>query len=538
VVRRLALAGLCALAACAPLEQAPDFAPADPVAVLVRASLDLRGARPTTDEVLRVAADPAALDPMIDAFLQDPRFGSRMADLYAEVLLTRSEQWPVPAQGYAPDLDPVRFAASVGDEVPRMVGRVADEDLPFTDLVVGDWTMADEVLRRIWPVAPLDAAASGWAPARYTDGRPAAGALATNSLWWRYGSTFSNANRKRANAISRVFLCNDYLGRAIDFDRSVNLLDQGAVDDALRSNAGCVSCHASLDPLAGHLYGFWYFNENSPAEVSRYHPDREPLWRDLSGVEPGYYGRPSGTLRELGVHVASDPRFPQCAVQTFTEQLLRRPVTIADEDRLVAHREAFLAGGLTVRAIVRSVVASPEYRAGATDDPRAVPRKLVTADLLHDQVEALTGFRWTSQGRDLLRSEQVGFRALAGGADGVFVTRSATRPSATFLLVQERLAEAAAEHVVTSDFAGPPAAARLLRHVGPDADLPADRAAVVAQIRHLHLAIFGRDVAEDGPEVEANLALFADLRALGGPPPRAWIGLVSALLRDPDFVLY
>ncbi len=537
VTRALAL--VVALAGCAPLEASPDYAEADPTSLLVRASLDLRGVRPTVAEHERLLADPAALDAMIEEFLADPRFGDRMADVFAEVLLTRGEDWPVPPQAYGPDVDPVRYAQSVGDEIPQMVARIAAEDLPWTELVVGDWTMGDDVIRRIWPVEPLDPAAEGWAPVRYVDGRPLAGALSANSLWWRYGSTFSNANRKRANAVSRIFLCNDYLGRSIDFDRNVNLLDQGAVDDALRTSPGCVSCHASLDPIAGHFYGFWYANPNSAAEATRYHPERELLWRDISGVAPGFYGESSAGLRELGVHVASDPRFPQCAVQTFTEQLLRRPTTIADEDTLVAHREAFLEGGLTVRALARSVVHSAAYRAGATDDPRAVPRKLVTADLLHDQIEDLTGFRWTVQGgRDVIASERAGFRTLAGGADGQFVTRSATRPSATMVLVQTRLAEAAADHVVRTDLAGPPAQARLLGLVTATDDLPAQEAAIDAQIQALHLRIFGRRVAADGPEVAANLELWRELRAVGAPPERAWVGLVAALLRDPDLLLY
>lgn len=523
---------------CTPLEQSPDYSQADPAAILVRTSLDLRGIRPSLDELDRLASDPTALNTIVDDYLHDERFGARMADLYAEVLLTRGENWPVPPQAYGRGVSAVDYRASIGDEVPRMVGYVAEHDLPWTDLVLADWTMANDLLRAIWPIEVVRDGETGWTPSRYTDGRPLAGALSANSLWWRYGSTFSNANRKRANAVSRIFLCNDYLHREIDFDRSVNLLDQGAVDDALATNPGCVSCHASLDPLSGYFYGFWYLNPNVAPEVTRYHPERELLWRDVSGIEPGYYGTPSRGLSELGRHLASDARYPQCAVQNFSEQLLRRPVTLADEDRLVAHREAFLQGDLTVRSLVRSIVLSPEYRAGATDDPRAVPSKLVTADLLHDQIEGLTGFRWTTQGgRDLLRSEQVGYRTLAGGADGLYVTSSATRPSATLLLVQARLAEAAADHVVRHDLRDP-SQARMLRRVDGTETLPQGEAAIVAQIQELHRLIFGRSVAPDGPEVAANLALWSELHALTGEPQRAWVGLISALLRDPDLIVY
>ena len=65
-----------------------------------------------------------------------------------------------------------------------------------------------------------------------------------------------------------------------------------------------------------------------------------------------------------------------------------------------------------------------------------------------------------------------------------------------------------------------------------------ERAAVVAQIQRLHAAVFGRDVAADGPEVEANLELMEALLAIDDSVPGAWAGLLTALLRDPDFLLY
>ena len=534
MVRHLPLLAL-ALVACQsdPAEVEPDWPDMDGREALIRASLDLRGVRPNVDEYARLEADPDALDELIEEFLQSDRFGDRMADLYAEVFLTRTETWSVGPETYGVGITGPDFVNSVGDEVPQMVGHVARTDRPWTDMVRGDWTMANETLAAIWP---LEYSGSGWQPSRYTDARPGAGALSTNSLWWRYGSTSSNANRKRANTVSRIFLCQDYLHRPIAFDRNVNLLDEGAVEDALRTNAGCVNCHAALDPLAGYFYGFWYYNDQLTAEVTNYHPERELLWRDY-GPEPGYYGEPGFGLDELGYQLASDNRYVTCAVETVTSQLLRRDVGIDDDPRLLAHREAFLEGDLTLRSLARSVVNSPEYRAGATDDPLAVPRKLATADLLHDQIEGLTGFRWTTNGGlDLLQSERVGFRTLAGGADGVFVTQSATRPNATYVLVHSRLAEAAADFVVSRDLAS--STPRLLRLADGNETPGGDTDAIVAQIQDLHWRIFGTRVAADGPEVEANLELWTDLYELDNDAAGAWTGLVTALLRDPDIILY
>ena len=203
-------------------EAAPEM---DAVNLLIRASLDLRGVRPSVAEIASVEADPAALDLLIDSFLTDDRFGSRVRAMWAPTYLTRLDYFTVSGSAYG-IADTVGFAASVGDEPLRVLSRIAEEDLPYTDIVTGDWTMADELLAEAWKLDyPEDA--TGWQVSYYTDGRPAAGVLTTNGMWWRYLTTYSNGNRGRANAISKVLLCTDYLTKPIAFDRNVNLLEIG-----------------------------------------------------------------------------------------------------------------------------------------------------------------------------------------------------------------------------------------------------------------------------------------------------------------------
>lgn len=526
------MVGLIALVACAPeAEVARDLPPEEvpqmaAVKVLERASLDLRGVRPSVAELEAVEADPDALDAQIDTYLADPRFAERVMDLWSEVYLTRTETWSIAGSAYGQD--DVEFSTAVGDEPLRVLGHIAENDLPYTELVTGDWTMANEPLAAAWP---LDYTGSGWQKSRYTDGRPAAGVLATNGLWWRYTSTDSNANRKRANAISRIFLCNDYLSRPIDFDRNVNLLDEAAVQEALTTNPSCVNCHSSLDPIASYLFGFWWYDYSNPLEARQYFPEREQRWKTYNGTAPAWYGEPGYDLADLGQQIAADHRFPECATQQAYELLLRREVTVGDAASLVAHRNAFLRGGLTVRSLLRSVVSDPRYRAGATDEAGYVPIKMATPDLLASQVEDLTGYRWTYAGYDMMRSDAVGVRTLAGGADGYDVTAAATSPNATLVLVQERLAEAAAAYVVHEE------PSRLFT-LDFTETVESDREAVVAQIQHLHLRFFGNRVAADGPEVEAALALWSDVYAIERDPSAAWVGVVSALLRDPDLLFY
>ncbi|MFT5681614.1 MAG: hypothetical protein ACI8RZ_002520 [Myxococcota bacterium] len=508
----------------------------DSLRLLSRMSLDLRGTRPSAEEVQQVSTDPAALDDVLEDLLVDPRFGERIRLMYAEIYLTESDYFMVSADNFGIDSVP-DFLASVGQEPLRILEHVANEDMPWTEIVVGDWTRANGTLAAMFPL-DVDEDVEGWVEAHYTDARPSAGVLSTSGMWLRYTSTASNANRGRANAVSRILLCNDYLTRPLEFDRNVDLLDEDAVADAIANNPACVNCHASLDPIAGYLFGFWAFQEQSWVEVSTYHPDREMLWETYTGVSPAFYGVPGDSLADLGQQIASDSRFPACAVQQVYGLLLQRDLTLEDTDALTSHREAFLDSGLSMRSLARSVVSDARYRAGQTDAEGAVPAKLLSPDLVVSSIEDLTGYRWIYGGYDMFRSDTVGVRTLAGGADGVTVTRNTTAPNTTIVLVNERLAEAAASHVVDSDAALPASKRRLFTEVDFTETPDAGQDAIVAQIQHLQLRAFGRPIDADSEEVTANLALWEELYEIEGSTTAAWSALLSALLRDPDFLLY
>jgi hypothetical protein len=499
---------------------APGAASVTARALLVRASLDLRGVRPREADYTRVDEDPAALDALIDEFLHDERFGARLRELFAPVYRTRIDFYPVAAESYGLE-DEATFHVAVGDEPLRLLSHVAEHDLPWTDVVTADYTMANEVLGRAFPV-DYPAGATGWRPVHYTDGRPVSGVLSTNALYWRYPSDGVNYNRGRANALSRILLCHDYLSRPVDFPRDIDLTDTEKVADAVRSETGCVSCHVSLDPLASYLFGFQYAGY-SAAEMTRYHPERERSWQVTTGTAPGFFGRPGHTLRDLGQQMAADPRFVECTVRRVYEALLARPADLDDTDALTHHREVFLAGGLKLRALVRSVLADPRYRGAVSDEAGGVTRKLVTPELLASQIEDLTGYRLTSSGFDLMSTDAIGLRSLAGGVDGYSGSTPARMPNTTMVLVQQRLAEAAAAHAV---------------EMGSLITPGDDEQEVAAAVQTLHRRLFGTRVAADGPEVGAALALWRDLEVAEGDARAAWTGVLSVLLRDPEFVLY
>ncbi len=503
------------------------------VALLERASLDLRGVRPSIAEVEAVEADPASVNLRIEEFLQDPRFGERVRSFFADIYLTRQDAFPVTASDYGSD-DEATFAASVGDEPLQILSAIAEQDLPYSQIVTADWTMSNELLATTWPIAYPEGA-EGWQRSTYTDGRPHSGILTTNGMWWRYQSNGSNSNRGRANALSRILLCTDYLSKPIDFDRNVNLLDDAAVNDALKTNEGCVACHYSLDPLGSYLWGFYFVDYNSKSDTSSYHPEREETWQTTTEVAPGYYGQPGYTLDDLGGQIAADPKLAECITQQVFEKMTQRTVTLDDTERLTTLRETFLANGQTLRSLFLATAGTPEYQEALSLS--APSRKLVSPDQLASMIEDITGFRFTYQGFDMMQTDAYGVRTLAGGVDGVFSTRPASEATATMVLVHERLAQAAAWYVVNEDRTNP-SEARLFTEVGVTTTPTSDPEAMAAQVQLLHLRLFGKRIAADGEEVAANLALWSDLYDVDGDPAAAWAGVLSVLLRDPEFLLY
>jgi hypothetical protein len=531
--KRFGLAGALWLAACA-----PEPGTIDAAQLLTRASLDLRGVRPTPEEIIAVEEDPSRIDDFIDDYLQDPRFGDRIISTFGDIYRTRVDEFPVEASDFNLDNEQA-FVDAMGEESLRRLAHIALNDLPYGTIVTADFTFADETLAQVFPV-DYPIGATGWQQVQYTDGRPAAGMLSDSGFWMRYGSTFVNSNRGRANAISRTLLCQDYLAQPIRFER-INLIDGEAIRNAIRVNPGCVSCHASLDPLAANLWGFFYDNVESPIEVTFYHPEKEFFWEFTNETPPGYYGTPTPTLQQLGQAIAQDPQLADCATQQVYETLLARTVTFDDTSSLSEHREAFVDSGSKLRSLYRSVMRSPEYRTDGVDDPRFTTLKAINVDLFASQVAELTGFTGvTPDGINLYRRSNGGLRTLLGGADGLFVTTPSKEPTVTQALTVEQLAMSAAATVVNSDFdIADPAARRLFKEIDFTATISSNPDALRAGLQALRLRVLGQRVELNSKEIEDDLLLFSELFAVDGTNTKlAWGGVLAALLRDPAFMLY
>lgn len=554
--RRLPSGALLALAAAACAEPgatsgaaadtsdtAADVAVIEPVALegaplLRRLSLDLRGVLPSAAELAQLEADPASLDALVGAFLDDPRFEEQFAAAFAERWLTRADSFTLqPVDLGLPMEEGYTATRSIGQEAPRLAAWIAAQDHPWDEVVTGEFTRVDALLLANWPVEAVDdeVNAAGWRTARYVDGRPAMGVLATNGLWQRYSTSPSNLQRHRAAAISKLFLCSDYLTRPVTFS-SASFRDSTAETSA-RSVPDCVGCHASLDPLASSLFGFWWFDRFLREEEISYHPERVGLGEYYLGVSPGWYGQPLAGPSELGPTLAADPRFARCAVRSFAEVFWKREVSVEDFDTISALVAAFEADGRHPKALVRAVIDTPAYRMGAVrgeipagEEGRWPTRRLLSAAQLASAVEDLSGFRWSWEGAEQLDNDLVGYRVMVGGVDGESVVQPLAVPSVATLVVIRALAEAGADAIVTRDLVQG-AGALLTVEAGA---LPGDPA-FDAQLDTIYLRFFAR--LPSAEERQGDGALFTEVAAVSSPE-EAWMALLSTLFRDPAFWSY
>jgi hypothetical protein len=561
-----------------PAARLPALAPAaelellGPEAQLVRVALALRGARPTAAELAAVRADPAAIDRIVDAYLDAPEFGAVVRDLWNEVLLLRVDaaRFILPALGpLAGRGSEAEYLRDVSEEPLRLIEYVAVNDRPFSEIVTADYAIASELGVAVWGATPLDAdpgarVPEGWRKVAWDSGQPMAGILSSGALWLRHPSNGTNNHRGQAELVADALLCSGFLERDVPLFNDIDLSDEQVVKTALTDDASCVSCHQTLDPLASHFFGFTriaagvvrrsYDADGDCLKAGRggcyplgeYRPQLATSYRKRTGREPDFFGLPSGDLRSLAGQIAADPRFSMCAARRFYGYFMQVDPDALPDATAAALQDAFIAGGLRVKPLVKAIVLSDDFRAvGArAGSPAAalVGRKTTRPEQLERLVADLTGFVWRATPGNkkrglgevaLLQSDRFGYRAMAGGVEGFQVTEPSFAYGPTRMLVLQTLAAEAAAHVVEADFAAPRARRRLLGLIDEDDTTAAH---VRAQIVGLYGRVLGERVPADGPEVDAAHALFT--ASLAGGPRRAWSLLLTALLQDPQIAFH
>lgn len=510
---------------------------------LLRISMALRGRRPSDAEFEAVEADPAALAGIVDTYLDSPDFGVTVRQIHNDALLLIADYGAVPGGFYPKDglegMDIVALNRDIMEAPLRLIEHVVTEDRPYSEIVTADYTLVSAASAGVWGL-PFDPGGDPWQVQEPPADLREAGVLADSWLFQRHGSTRTNANRGRANAIARAFLCVDFTDRDLEVDPSINLADPDAVADAVKANPTCAACHQTLDPLASF---FWGYKTTIVPLLYPYPYDHyaEGYFSNVLFVprsDPRYFGSPGSSLADLGHLISIDPRFSLCAARRAYAYFHQLGLADVPHEH-AAELQSVLRKDDDYKAMIRALVLSDAFARG--DGP--VGRKRARPHQLARLVDDLTGFRWRTDLSiygsgvvDLMDDTFIGYHVLAGGIDAIYVTEPAYSFNATTSLVLRSLARQAANDVVEDDFAVPQDQRRLFTLVsasdtGPDALRP--------QIAAFHRRFFGQPVAEGDPAVTETLDLFlAALQGAPGDVKRAWKITLTALLQDVRIAFY
>lgn len=488
------------------------------VKIFTRASLDFRGFRPSIEELDLVATSDQALEQELEALLDAPEFGWQYAQTMSGFWKTQVIELDHRDHEYSMT-NSLELITAMGQEPLYFLAEIANNDLSYADFVTADWTVNNDVLAE-WAPVDYPENETGWKKVSYTDGRPSAGILASNGLWWRYNSTQNNAHRGRANILSKNLLCNDFLERNIQLDRELNLLDENAIHDALSNVPSCYTCHSSLDQFASNFWGFYRHFRFNPEEQFSYHFERERDWSIFTGIAPGYFGAPTQGLEDLGSKIAEDPQYYSCLVERTMEQLYHRPLVLSDIETKQEHLAVFSENDWKIRPLVLSIISDQNYRNIA---PKA--QKQISIFRYASQLQKLTGYHFSTEELHVLDADLYGLRSMAGGVGSDHHHEAFLSTSPTFVLVIERLAQAGAAHLVQD-----PITAK--ERLGFSLD---------SEISDLKLIKMFRKTLSRSPTKEEILLLHqlsSDILSIEQKNAAAWEGICLFLFRHPDFLRY
>ena len=565
----------------------PTYRLLSPSDHLTRASMAIRGTRPSLAELETARDHPEQIPLLIDTFLEDPRFGETIKDWAAEQFLLRTDVLDaLPAIGPLRGHSLSEMYEATSESPLRLVEEVVMDDHPLTTLVTADWVWTNEAHHKIYGLA-YNPEGPTWQRSTWTDGRPVAGLLSDSEMWRRYESAGSNFHRLRANVVAATMLCEDFNTRDIDGATGVDISNEFEVANAVRTNPACVNCHQGLDPLAAFFWGFKKqvkrftivkgynedcrnYNLSGESPVDTYTPGQycyplehytvsdETQWAhwDLRG--PGYYGTPLDHIGDLGDYIQDDPRFGQCMARSLYAYMTQTARDAVAPELVSELYGVLKANGMQTKPMVRHIALSDSFRAISRRDarlPAAAGLQTVRPEQLARTLEDLTGFRWLAspdpdncvservdgEGTrcwnevDLATSDRFGFRAMSGGVNGYYITAPTHTMTPPKELVMERYAFEAATYVTRHELELADRDPRLFDSF--DAD-QTDADSVRSHLSKLHQQVLGEWVRPDGPEVDATYALWHSRFARDRDPIAAWTLTLAALFQDPRMSFY
>ncbi len=476
-----------------------------------RASLDIRGYRPSPEELDWAAQNPDTITDILDSWLSEPAFAHQMAWYWNDLLHTAV--WIGQEERFASMAFTLEEEQAIGWEPLAYIEQTILSNAPFTNIVTTDSVPTNEVLASVFAD---DSELLDWGMHQTLREHPAAGVLSSRVLWTRHFVDFLNHNRARANYYSATFLCQDYLERDVAFDFSQVSLDN--VETAIQTQPECVTCHASLDPLAS-VFGAFQENINLSYDQQGVASTFKQRW--FAGLtEPSFFGLPLNNLSELGAYTASDARFAQCMVEQ-TWNFFVEDTEIDDLEKIdLTH--IFVQSDYSINQLVGHIVQSPEYvqQRSRVLRPEQLLETLVQMSRLDNEDPVLSKLVWSPE-----------HRVLFGSTDNLGVLTANSAFTVGHHLALEWLTTELS-NVLENDLLTQSIQDRvLLTEVMGETDADRQR-----QILHWKQTLHSEFVDASNAEVQALVNLWNNVSADRGELA-AWSTVLAVLIHDPRAVL-
>lgn len=546
----------------------PNLQQLDPVGTLRKAALQLGGRLPTAAEEESVKnGGEEALDPALDALLNESTFLSVLKEIYGDVMLTgRYNQYDGQALGLlnATDYPTVNWwnptnvpdnmltaeqrsdrkwsGYGVAAEPLELISYVAKNNKPFSEILTADYTVVNYQSAKVYG---LDPAAIGltnpgdyytFKPAKLSVTRsgnklavPHAGVITTATYLNRWSTTATNLNRARARMTYKFFLATDLLAVA---ERPIDPSSVTSTNPT-RDDQYCTSCHKIIDPVAS-TYQKW--DGGGRFQPTLNWPTDMPQPGFGTAIVDNVQAYPSA-LQFLAKQVTGDTRFGMSVLTNVYVGLIGTeplPYPASDDPAFEGKQKAwqeqnkifqeiltkFAESNQNVKALVKALVKSPIYRAySAKDlDPAQMEAfgtgRLITPESLARKLPATLGIRWMRGDKaDLLTTD---YNLLYGGIDFENVTKRLTSPNAIIGNVGQRMATEMACAATSWDFQKPLANRLLFKYVEPSQypeddngfAVPASVENIRKTIQYLHGRLLGEYLDINDPEVERTFQLY------------------------------
>jgi hypothetical protein len=551
-----------------------------------KAAITLVGRFPT-DAEFDAASTDAGLDAAIVKLTKEELFYDRLREIWNDALLTERrldasvgetfnnarELFDDKAPGYTQE-NRQWATESVTEEPMRFIEYVVRNDLPFSDVVAGNYLVANPYTARLYgvphdkPVTPeafLEWKRVDFSPVQNVRGeegvqtlpQPVAGVLSTPAFLHRWETTATNKGRKRARIVLKNFLATDIFKFA---QRPVDSTALTSVQNPTRNSAECSVCHTVIDPIAG---GFRGFSENNQlarfSPVDKWHDDLLPPGFNGGDMPPQSY---SNALMWLGAQIPADPRFAISVAQVMYRGIIGdEPLPFPSDkaaadytDRVRAYNEQndwfvqvgrnFTASKFDTRSLVLAIVKSNYFRAKSGDASKDALHdglgqgRLLGPESLGRKYRATTGqyyFNGEAAAQDPSRArdaylrndfiEDRDWRLVYGGIDSSDVTKRAETMSPIMAATSQYTASVVACRTTSFDFTKPLEARRLFKYVDlntvpftPRANkdvglvsVPENEKKIRENIKFLFWRLLGETVEVDSLEVTKAYSLFADV---------------------------